>query len=300
MAVATISVNFATAAEVRAGTTAIKSVNPLQLFNALTSGNAFYSINVSGAQFNNNVTIATGSFSLTDATKTATLAGVTSITNSTPSTTTGTGALVVTGGVGIGGRLNVGAQTIISTGGLTVAAGGLTVSAGGASITGDSSITSGTLTVASGLTVSAGGATITAGGLTVTAGGATITAGGLTVNAGATSSITSTNISLVGTTQVTGALNVTGDVTAFFSSDSRLKDNREKIPSPLEKIKKISGISFDWNKDSGKSGKDYGVIAQEIEQIMPEIVTTREDGYKAVRYEKLIPLLIEAIKELAK
>jgi len=286
MAVATISVNFATAAEVRAGTTAIKSVNPLQLFNALTSGNAFYSINVSGAQFNNNVTIATGSFSLTDATKTATLAGVTSITNSTPSTTTGTGALVVTGGVGIGGRLNVGAQTIISTGGLTVAAGGLTVSAGGASITGDSSITSGTLTVASGLTVSAGGATITAGGLTV--------------NAGATSSITSTNISLVGTTQVTGALNVTGDVTAFFSSDSRLKDNREKIPSPLEKIKKISGISFDWNKDSGKSGKDYGVIAQEIEQIMPEIVTTREDGYKAVRYEKLIPLLIEAIKELAK
>ena len=46
------------------------------------------------------------------------------------------------------------------------------------------------------------------------------------------------------------------------------------------------------------AGSDYGVIAQEIEKIMPEIVVQRENGLKAVRYEKIIPLLIEAIKEL--
>jgi transcriptional regulator NrdR family protein len=43
--------------------------------------------------------------------------------------------------------------------------------------------------------------------------------------------------------------------------------------------------------------KDYGVIAQEVEEVLPELVTTRENGYKAVRYEKIVSLLIEAIKE---
>ena len=47
------------------------------------------------------------------------------------------------------------------------------------------------------------------------------------------------------------------------------------------------------------SGKDYGVIAQEIEEILPELVDTRENGYKAVKYDKLVSLLIEGIKELS-
>jgi hypothetical protein len=97
---------------------------------------------------------------------------------------------------------------------------------------------------------------------------------------------------------IQGNLRATYDITAFYSSDTRLKDNQEVIPSALEKIDKISGISFNWNEASGKSGKDYGVLAQQVEQVLPEIVTTRPDGYKAVNYEKLIPLLIEAIKEL--
>ena len=46
--------------------------------------------------------------------------------------------------------------------------------------------------------------------------------------------------------------------------------------------------------------KDVGVIAQEIEEILPEVVTTRGTGYKAVKYEKIVPLLIESIKELQK
>ncbi len=62
-------------------------------------------------------------------------------------------------------------------------------------------------------------------------------------------------------------------------------------------------MTFEWIEDTsvhGNSGKDVGVIAQEIEAILPEVVTTRENGVKAVKYEKIVPLLIEAIKELQK
>ena len=64
------------------------------------------------------------------------------------------------------------------------------------------------------------------------------------------------------------------------------------------KIFQINGVSFDWNnKQDLYSGRDVGVIAQEIESVLPEIVQTRESGMKAVRYEKIVALLIEAIKE---
>jgi hypothetical protein len=97
-----------------------------------------------------------------------------------------------------------------------------------------------------------------------------------------------------------GNINATGDIIAYFSSDAKLKDNISAIESPLEKISKINGVSFNWNDkqsvyETGK--KDYGVIAQEVEEVLPELVTTRDSGYKAVRYEKIVPLLIEAIKE---
>lgn len=103
-----------------------------------------------------------------------------------------------------------------------------------------------------------------------------------------------------GTLGVTGNINANGDITAFFSSDERLKSNIKKIENALEKVEKISGVSFDWNEKSGKTGSDYGVLAQEIEKVLPELVVTRDTGYKAVRYEKLISLLIEAVKELNK
>jgi len=98
--------------------------------------------------------------------------------------------------------------------------------------------------------------------------------------------------------EIQGGLRASGDVVAFSSSDERIKNNVKPIQNALEKLNQISGISFDWNEKSEYSGHDYGVIAQEVEQILPEIVTTRPSGYKAVRYEKIIPLLIEAIKEL--
>ena len=99
---------------------------------------------------------------------------------------------------------------------------------------------------------------------------------------------------------VTGAITATGNITAAFSSDSRLKENLEKIENSLDKVEKINGYTFNWNdkSDQNTEVRDVGVIAQEVEEILPEVVIDRVDGYKAVYYEKLIPLLIESIKEL--
>ena len=96
-------------------------------------------------------------------------------------------------------------------------------------------------------------------------------------------------------------IEASGDVIAFSSSDRRLKNNITPIKNPLEKMDKIGGYTFDWNeKQDAYKGHDVGVIAQEIEDILPELVTTRDTGYKAVKYDKIVPLLIESIKELQK
>ena len=92
------------------------------------------------------------------------------------------------------------------------------------------------------------------------------------------------------------------DVVAFYSSDPRLKKNKKKIKNPLKILDKINGYTFDW-KDYAKNvgthlvGSDYGVMADEIEEVMPELVHDRDNGYKGVKYEKIVPLLIECIKE---
>ena len=66
---------------------------------------------------------------------------------------------------------------------------------------------------------------------------------------------------------ITGELQVTGDITAFYSSDERLKDNINLIDNPLEKVISISGNTFDWNDKSNKEGSDTGLIAQEVESL---------------------------------
>jgi len=90
------------------------------------------------------------------------------------------------------------------------------------------------------------------------------------------------------------------DVWAYTSSDPSLKDNKKLIDNSLDIISKIGGYTFDWNEKAADhlQGHDYGVMADEIEAVMPELVTTRDNGIKAVRYEGIIPLLIEAIKQL--
>ena len=107
---------------------------------------------------------------------------------------------------------------------------------------------------------------------------------------------------------VTGAVTATGNITAYYSSDSRLKENIVPIQNALVKIDQITGVNFDWTQDyiNRNGGTDsmflrkntIGVIAQEIEKVLPEAVADRPDGFKAVRYELIVPLLIQAIKEL--
>ena len=77
--------------------------------------------------------------------------------------------------------------------------------------------------------------------------------------------------------------------------------NLINIGNPLDKISQLNGYEFDWIAKEGiheNEGHDVGVIAQEVEKVLPEVVQTRESGYKAVKYEKIVPLLIESIKEL--
>jgi hypothetical protein len=112
--------------------------------------------------------------------------------------------------------------------------------------------------------------------------------------------ITNGGASITGNVSVAGQITSTSDIIAFFTSDERLKQNIKVITSALDKVDQISGVEFDWDteKQTLHTGHDIGVLAQEIEKVIPEAVTTRDDGYKAVKYEKIIPLLIEAIKEL--
>jgi hypothetical protein len=100
--------------------------------------------------------------------------------------------------------------------------------------------------------------------------------------------------------KVTGDIGATGDIVAYISSDKRFKDNVVEITDSLDKVRKIRGVKWDWNdnaSDAAKQSPNVGVIAQEVQQVLPEIVHQREDGYLAVDYTKMAALFIEAIKE---
>jgi hypothetical protein len=106
----------------------------------------------------------------------------------------------------------------------------------------------------------------------------------------------------------TGQIRATDDITAFYSSDIALKEDITNIPDALESLKKLNGVLFNWKDkwiehQGGEDGyfvrkKDVGVIAQEVEKVLPEAVAQRKDGIKAVKYDRLTCLLIEAVKKL--
>jgi len=128
-----------------------------------------------------------------------------------------------------------------------------------------------------------------------TVGNSSITDDGTTVSfAGALGVGTATPVTA-------GLIRATNDVIAFYGSDERLKENIHLITGSLDILKQINGYYFDWKEMPGiheNEGHDIGVIAQEIGSVLPEIVTTRDNGYMAVKYEKLVALLIETNKEL--
>lgn len=122
--------------------------------------------------------------------------------------------------------------------------------------------------------------------------------GNTTVNG----SINVTSTAALGNTSITGFITATGDITAFFSDD-RLKDRYSNIPNAIEKVKSLNGFYYEPNitaQDLGYQKEMHvGVSAQEVNAIMPEIVVPApiDNKYMTVKYDKLIPLLIEAIKE---
>ena len=95
---------------------------------------------------------------------------------------------------------------------------------------------------------------------------------------------------VTGGVNITGELIATGDVTAY--SDRRLKRNIETINNAIDTVSNLRGVTFE------KDGKNsLGVIAQEVEEFLPEVVHTTQDGMKAVAYGNIVGVLIEAIKE---
>ena len=122
------------------------------------------------------------------------------------------------------------------------------------------------------------------------------------------------------------ALRVSGDIIAF-ASDKRLKENIVEIPDPIEKIKQLKGVTYDWKDKAFDLGftslrphNEIGMLAQDLEKVIPQAVTrapfdntdnekiyvsgSRIDGetepYKTIKMDKVVPLLIEGIKEQQK
>jgi hypothetical protein len=123
---------------------------------------------------------------------------------------------------------------------------------------------------------------------------------GGSITLGGTSIVLDTLGAQNGYVDLRGNLRATKDVIAYYTSDINLKTNIKIINDPKNKINQISGITFDWNENADRTGTEYGVIAQEIEKVLPHCVVTRDNGYKAVKYDNIIPLLIEAIKDIYK
>jgi hypothetical protein len=122
-------------------------------------------------------------------------------------------------------------------------------------------------------------------------------------NSTASTSKTTGALKVTGGVGIEGALNVGGDVVAYASSDERLKDNIELISNPIEKVQSLKGVTWSWNENADelqKSLPTVGVIAQDVEKVLPQLVHDRENGFKGVDYAKLTGLLIEAIKEQQK
>ena len=232
------------------------------------------------------------------------------LTNDTQSTSTTTGSLIVSGGVGIAKNVFIGGNLTVSGtfNGGAVEFGNIKIAQTTANtidtVTGDLILSSiGDVKVSDDLDVSG---TLDVDG-NVTLGNATSDAttvsGTLAVNSTTNSTSKTTGAVVVsGGVGINNDLHVGGDITAFSSSDINLKENITVIPNALDKVKALTGNTFTWKSDveNFADKDDTGVIAQEVEALgLPGITTTRDNGVKAVRYEKLVPLLIQAIKELS-
>ena len=240
------------------------------------------------------------------------------ITSTTQSNDKDTGSLITEGGIGIEKNLNVGGNLNVS--GVSTFVGVVTCQSdlfvgGGVSVVGVVTIASDIVLGGSIQSPGGGGAIVSSGGTfgniqIATTGDNEIDtkAGNLIIDSdGGTTTLDDTVI-INGPLTVNGSITaVNSDIIAFASSDENLKENLVAIPNALTKVGLLTGYTYDWKAEKyndtdhltiiGES--DTGVIAQQVAALgLPGITTTREDGTMAVRYERLVPLLIEAIKEL--
>jgi hypothetical protein len=135
-------------------------------------------------------------------------------------------------------------------------------------------------------------------------------------NTGVTSAVAGTGVSVsAGTGAVTFSIGqavatnsavtfasvaASGDIVAYSTSDKRHKNNIQLIPNALEKVSKLNGVTWEWNddvEDVTKLSPKTGLIAQEVQEVLPEVVTERENGFLGLDYSKMVGLLVEAIKE---
>jgi hypothetical protein len=239
---------------------------------------------VSGSRTISGITLGSNLGTLTISTG---LSG-TSYNGSTGVTIANTGVLSITSNTGLSSNVSATGNVTITNTGVTSNVAGTGISVSGA--TGAVTITnSGVTSIVAGTGVSRDSAT---GAVTISIGQAVATSSNVQFN--------SLGIGMAASATA-GRIDATNDIVAYSSSDIRFKENIKPIENALQKISKISGNTYDWKTENkiehGYEGNDVGVIAQEIEEVLPQLVQTRENGYKAVKYDKLVALLIEGIKE---
>jgi hypothetical protein len=267
----------------------------------LVSGSA----QIDGSLLGSNKTITIGSTSTTLGGTSTTIAGLTSVTstgftgsltgNATTATTLQTTRAI--NGVNFDGSAAI-TITANTTNALTIGTG-----LSGTSFNGSGAVTianTGVTSNVAGTGISVSGAT---GAVTITNTGVTSAVAGTGVSvSGATGAVTFSIGQAVATTSAVtfASVTATGDIVAYSTSDKRHKNNIQLIPNALEKVSKLNGVTWEWNddvEDVTKLSPKTGLIAQEVQEVLPEVVTERENGFLGLDYSKMVGLLVEAIKE---
>jgi len=233
------------------------------------------------------------------------LTGVDNLTM-TGNLTTGNGSIEC-GDLDVSGTITGDGSSVDSINAGNISSGTLAVGRGGTGLTSISTLLNSNVTSVSGNAGSVTNGVYT--NTTQTISGAK-TFSGNTVFSGAISQSNTTQstnkssgaIKTNGGVGIAKTLNVGEDVVAYASSDKRYKDNLQAITNPIDKVKSLTGYTFTWNDkhEQFNGNNDIGVVAQEVEKVFPEIVDTRDNGYKAVKYEKMVAVLIEAVKDQQK